>query len=253
MSDQLGQERRHFALLLRMSSIGAVLLAVAAALNLAVVVVIREHFPPWHITGPYTYVSLLLALERASAGITAAGWIAVCGGAVLALMRACRRSHGNSLTTDPWITVLGFASVAAAANVIANTIYFTLLWNYSVGWLDATLGFQAAGWLAIAGALLAYVFAARRIPIERRLLLGLRVGGFGAVLLASSFVLGIAFYEMWVADLGLLVRLENGLAAAGWLALAAGSGMSAIGARKTADHAEGLEIEWAEPIETLLL
>jgi hypothetical protein len=254
MSDHLGKERRHFAFLLRMSSIGAVLLAVAAGLNLAAVAVIREHFPPLHNTGFYSYVSLLLALERAAAGFTAAGWIAVCGGATLALIRAGRRSHGNSLTTDPWFTVLGFASIAAAANVAANTISFLLLWNYSIGWLDATYGFQAAGWLAVAGALLASVLAARRMHIGRRLLLGLPVGAGGSALLASSFVLGIAFYEMWVANLGLLVRWENGLAAAGWLALAAGSGMSAIGTRETgrANHAEDLEIARAVPIGTLL-
>jgi hypothetical protein len=61
----------------------------------------------------------------------------------------------------------------------------------------------------------------------------LSAGALGALMLASSTMLWIAFNEQWVSTSGYpaLSHWEDGLSAGGWIALAAGSILLTLGTK----------------------
>ncbi len=227
--------------LVRMSAIGAALLAIAAGLTLAIEVVLRSH-----LGDGLHYASLVDALERANLGATTAAWSAVATGVAIALVNAWRGAEDARLLGHESRASLGFTMVAALLNLVAFAIYFVVSWipsDFGLGLFEVLYGLFAAAWLALSGALLAAFVAARRSSHGRQLL-GLPVGAVGPLLLAAGTVFSINLYVMFFArdDLQMIIRWEDGLFATGWIMLAVGIALLAPGIRNVAPMDEELPV-----------
>lgn len=237
-----GDSRRFIPALLRTSAIGAVLLSASATLGFVASIILRDHFPPFGHGGWQQYLSLEQTLVRTADGISTAAWLVIVVGVLVALTRSHHESGGafDALRRSgitPLVLTLAATTAMTAGSAISLLLDRATI-RFADGWLLAGYGFQIVGWVSFCGALLAAANLVRT-HVGRWGFVGVVVGAGGALLIASGTMLYVAFIEQWISRVDYigLRNWESALPAVGWLALAAGSALIALGIKRARSSA----------------